>query len=315
VNVASTRAEVTRRRSSLRRQEAIWGYIWIAPWMVGFVVFVLGPMVASLWLSLTNYDLLSPPTYIGLKNYETALSGQDNLFWSSLGRTALYAAVVVPIGVFGSLGLAVLLNQPRRGIVAYRTFFYLPSLTPIVASALLWSWIFQPELGILNFLLRAVGIPGPPWLAAPSWAMPALIIIGLWGSIGGGRMLIFLAGLQSVPRELHEAAEIDGASAWQRFWKVTLPLLTPTLFFNLVLGVIGSFSVFSVAYIATNGGPAYATWFYVLHLFKNAFVYLQMGYASAMAWIFFAILLVFTFAQFRSARRWVHYGGEVRDDE
>lgn len=302
------------RRGGVARSEALWGWLWISPWAVGFVVFLVGPMIASFYLSLTSYDLIGPPRFVGLENYMTALTGQDELFWPSLGRTVLFVAVTVPLGVAGSLGMALLLNQTFRGIAVFRTMFYLPSLVPPVAAALIWAWMLQPSFGIVNYLLRSVGIPGPPWMTSPNWALPSVIVIALWGSLGGPRMLIFLAALQDVPQELTEAAKIDGANALQRFWNVTVPLISPVIFFNMVLGVIASFSVFTIAYIATDGGPAYATWFYVLHLFQNAFSYLRMGYASALAWILFALLLAFTFTQFRLARKWVHYGGETRGD-
>jgi multiple sugar transport system permease protein len=212
--------------------------------------------------------------------------------------------------VTGSLFLAVLLNQRLKGTTILRTCFFLPSLTPIVASALLWSWILHPDLGLVNYGLRQVGIQGPGWLTTTEWAIPALIIMALWGGLGGGRMIIFLAGLQGVSQELYEAAAIDGANAWQRFRNVTLPIITPTIFFNMVLGVIGSFSVFTVAYVATQGGPARATYFYVYHIFARGFQDTDMGYASALAWVFFAILLLFTAVQFRLQRHWVYYEAE-----
>jgi multiple sugar transport system permease protein len=303
---------VTRWSGGLRRSEAAWGWLWISPWLIGFLIFTVGPMLASLYLSLTSYDLISPPRWIGLENYRAAFTGTDRLFWPSLGRTVLFVAVVVPLGVAGSLGMALLVNQPFRGIGLFRTLFYLPSLTPAVAAALIWAWIMQPKYGVMNFFLGALGIPGPPWMASPTWALPALVVVALWTSLGGPRMLIFLAALQDVPQELTEAARLDGTTAWQRFRHVTVPLISPVVFFNLVLGVIATFSVFTFAYVATNGGPAYATWFYVLHLYYNAFDWLQMGYASALSWILFAILSVFTYLQFRMARRWVYYAGEER---
>lgn len=290
----------------MRRREAIEGYLYISPWLIGFLVFSFGPMLASLYLSFTNYNIIKDPSFIGIDNYIFIMT-KDRLFWTALERTALYAVASVIIGVGGSLLLALLLDQKLKGTVIYRTMFFLPSLTPIVASALLWGWIFQPQLGILNYLLIQVGITGPGWLSSIEWALPSLIIMGLWGSLGGGRMIIFLAGLQGVSQELYEAAAIDGANAWSRFRNVTLPMITPTIFFNLVLGIIGSFSVFTVAYIATNGGPANATYFFVFHIFNRGFKDTEMGYASALAWIFFAILLVFTLIQFQLQRRWVYY--------
>ncbi|MCB0085963.1 MAG: sugar ABC transporter permease, partial [Caldilineaceae bacterium] len=200
--------------------------------------------------------------------------------------------------------------QGVKGTNIFRTLFFLPSLTPAVALALLWSWLFHPSVGPINVVLRWMGIAGPGWLTSKEWALPALIIISLWAAIGGNSMLIFLAGLQGVPRELYEAAAIDGAGSWARFRAVTLPLITPTLFFNLVLGIIGALKVFTLAFVATLGGPSYATWFYALHIYRQAFEYFRMGYGSALAWIFVVILLIFTFIQLRLSNRWVYYAGD-----
>jgi multiple sugar transport system permease protein len=302
---------------SLARREAIEGLLYITPFLLGFLIFTLYPMVASAYLSLTKYNIITPPTWVGLDNYVEAFT-TDRLFVSSLEKTGRFAAANVLLGVLGSLGAAMLLNQRFPGTTVFRTFFFLPSITPIIASALLWTWIFQPTLGLLNYLLGLVGIQGPAWLQSSAWAIPSLVIVSLWGSIGGSRMIVFLAGLQSVPQEMYEAAEIDGAGAWSKFRHITLPLISPTMFFNVVLAIIGSLSVFSLAYIATGGGPNYATYFYVYHLFKNAFEYSRMGYAAAMAWLFFLIVMVLTAVQFRLSSRWVYYAGgdtrEGRDD-
>jgi multiple sugar transport system permease protein len=297
-------------RLSLRRLEAFYGYLFLLPWLIGFVLFVGAPMLASLGLSFTRYAIAKPPVFIGAANYVEILTA-DELFWSALGRTFLYAIVMVPASLVGSLLAAVLLNQGLKGTNLYRTFYFLPHLTPLVASAILWMWLFNPEVGPINYGLRAVGIPGPGWFNSPDWAMPALIIMALWSAIGGNRMLIFLAGLQGVPPELYEAAEIDGAGVWTKFEHVTLPMLTPTIFFNLILGIIGALRVFSSAFVATSGGPAYATWFYALHIYTKAFKFFEMGYASALAWVFFLVLFAFTYVQFRAAKRWVYYAGQV----
>lgn len=297
--------------SGLRRSEIIWGIIFLSPWIAGFTLFVGGPMVASLYLSLTKYNVSRPPVFVGLKNYVYALT-EDPLFWGSLGRTFYYAVVSVPVGIAGSLLLAVLLNQKLFGTSGYRTFFFLPHLTPVVASAIIWVWIFQADYGVLNYLLSKAHLPGPKWLGSTEWAIPALIIMSLWRSVGGNRMMIFLAGLQGVPVELYEAASIDGAGLWRRFWHITLPMISPTLFFNLVLGIIGALKVFAPAFIATQGGPAYATWFYALHMYYNAFQYFKMGYGSALAWIFLVVVMGITAIQFRVASRWVYYAGEVK---
>lgn len=302
-------AKATRRGwfgSPLQRREAIEGYLWISPWIIGFLVFSLGPIIASAYLSFTEYKIAGTPEWIGLENYRQAFF-VDKQFWPSLGRTVYYSVALVVLGVSLSLAAAVLLNQNIKGRAFYRALYYLPSLTPVVALAILWRWLLQPQVGLVNTMLYQVGIEGPGWLTDSDWAIPALIMVGLWASIGGGRMIIFLAGLQGVPKELFESAEIDGANAFQRFFNITLPLISPVIFFNVILGVIGSFSVFSVAYIATEGGPNYATWFYMLHLYYNAFSYFQMGYASALAWIFFIIIFILSFIQIKLSNRWVYY--------
>jgi multiple sugar transport system permease protein len=297
--------------SALERREALEGYLYLLPWALGFIFFVGGPMVASLVFSFTNYDMASRHDLVGFLNYRNAFTN-DRLFWPALMKTFYYVAASVPIGIVGSLFAAMLLNQKLAGTNIFRTFYFLPHLTPIVASAILWKWVLNPEVGLVNFLLAKVGIKGPAWFGSKEWAIPSLVIMALWGGIGGNRMLIFLAGLQGVPQELYEAAEIDGANLWHRFRHVTLPMVSPTMFFNMVLAIIASLQVFASAYVATQGGPAYATWFYALHIYMNAFQYYDMGYASALAWIFFAVMFSFTFIQFRASSRWVYYAGETR---
>ncbi|MGI9147263.1 MAG: carbohydrate ABC transporter permease [Chloroflexota bacterium] len=292
-----------------RKREALEGYLYLTPWALGFLIFVAGPMLASLYLSFTKYNVMLAPEWVGLGNYITALT-KDALFIPSILRTFYYTALVVPLGLALSLGVAVLLNRPLRLTALWRTFFFLPTLTPVVAAALLWRWMLNPDAGIVNYLLAQIGIKGPGWLASTEWAIPSLALIGLWGSVGGSRMIIFLAGLQSVPGELLEAAEIDGAGRWAKFVSVTLPMITPTILFNLVLGIIFALRTFESAFVATNGGPARATWFISLHIYQNAFVSFDMGYASALAWLFVIVILVFTLIQFRTANRWVYYAGE-----
>ncbi len=302
-----------RSRLSPRAREEIAGWLWTSPWLLGFFLFVFGPMVASLYLSFTKYAIGGTPQVIGLDNFVRALSGKDDLFWPSMGRTVEYAFVMVPIGIGLSLLAATLLNQGLKGTAVFRTLFFLPSLTPVVAAAVIWRWLYQPDFGAINWLLWQMGVDeGPRWLTTPSLALPSLMLIALWASVGGGAMVIFLAGLQSVPRELHDAAAIDGANAWQRFRNVTLPLITPTIFFNLVIGIIAALKVFALAVLATQGGPNYATWFFNLHLYNNAFQFFEMGYASALAWIFFLLVVTLTFLNVRWSRNWVHYEGEER---
>lgn len=306
-------ASVTRGKwSRVRRREAIAGILWSSPWLLGFLLFTLGPMVASLYLSFTDYTISSAPNWVGLQNFVRALSGADDLFWPSLGRTLQYALVMVPLGIIGSLLAAVALNQRLRGKAIYRTLFFLPSLTPVVASAVIWRWLFQPEWGAANWLLWNLGIQGPKWLDDPDTAMLSLMIMALWGSIGGSTMVIFLAGLQNVPQELYEAASIDGAAGFTRFRHVTLPMISPTMFFNLVIGIVAALKVFASAVVATGGGPSYATWFFVLHLYQNGFQSFDMGYASALAWIFFVVVMAFTLINIFTSRRWVYYEGEVK---
>ena len=293
-------------RQAARR--ALWGYIFISPWLVGLVLWVGGPIVASLFLSLTKYDILSPPQFIGLSNYHQAFF-KDVLFWPSLARTFYYAVVMVPLSLAGSLALAVLLNQGMKATNIFRTLFFLPNLTPAVALSVIWLWLLQPKLGPVNVVLGKIGLGGYGWLTDSSSVIPALIVIGLWASMGGGTMLIFLAGLQGVPKELEEAAQIDGAGALTKFRHVTLPMITPTIFFNLVLGVIGALQVFTVAFVATNGGPDYGSWFFALQIYQYAFQYLQLGYGAALAWIFLVIVLLLTLVNFASSRKWVFYRG------
>lgn len=296
--------------SPMRRREAIEGYVFLLPWIVGYIAFSGGPIVASAYLSFTKYNVLLPPKFIGFQNYVYALT-KDDLFIPSIVKTFYFAILVVPPAIVLSLAIAILLNQALVGTSFWRTMFFLPTLTPVVAAAILWRWMLNPDVGLVNFLLAEVGIKGPGWLSSVEWAIPSLALVGLWTSVGGAQMIIFLAGLQNVPQDLTEAAQIDGAGAWTRFLHVTLPLVTPTIFFNLVLGIIFSLRTFDIAFVATNGGPARATWFISLHIYQNAFVSFDMGYASALSWMFFILLLVATYVQFQLSGRWVFYAGET----
>lgn len=300
-----------KRRSSVARSEAIFAYIFLLPWIVGFIAFVVGPIIASLILSFTQYNIVKPPIFLGFANYTRAFT-EDPLFWPSILRTFEYAVIVVPLGVGGALMAAVLLNQGLRLTNVYRTVFFLPHLTPVVASIFIWLWLLHPQYGFVNeTLFRLFRIIGPGWFNSKAWAIPALLLVALWGTIGGNMMLIFLAGLQGVPKDLYEVASIDGAGAFRRFWNITLPMISPTVFFNTVLAVIGALQTFTSAFVATAGGPAYATWFYALHIYATAFQFSEMGYASALAWIFSIVLVSFTFVQFRASTRWVYYAGGV----
>jgi multiple sugar transport system permease protein len=301
-------ARIVGVRSMMQARDAVWGYVFLLPWIIGLIVFFLGPIIMSFALSFTEYDVISAPRFTGLANYQKAFFG-DPLFWPSILRTFEYSAVVVPVGLLGALGLALLLNRGIKGTNIFRASFFVPTLTPAVALALLWSWLLQPEIGPVNDALKLIGITGPLWLASKDWALPSIMLINLWASMGGNTMIIFLAGLQGVPHELYEAASLDGASGWSRFRHITLPMISPTFFFNLVLGVIGALKVFTTAFVATQGGPVYATWFFALHIYQQAFAFFKMGYGSALAWIFVVALLAFTYLQLVLSRRWVYYAG------
>jgi multiple sugar transport system permease protein len=266
-------------------------------------------MVASLGLSFTRWDLLSPAEFVGLQNYEKMFT-RDPLFWQALKVTAIYTIFYVPIELAGGLLLAMIMNQKLRFRNAFRTIYYLPSVLPGVAFVVLWMWILNPNAGLLNTLLSYVGIDGPRWLADPDWALPALLMMSLWGL--GRSMVIYLAGLQGIPVHLYEAAAIDGAGRWQAFRKITLPMLTPTIFFTLVLSIISTFQTFTSAFVATDGGPLDSTLFYVLYLYRQAFQFFNMGYASALAWVLFVVILALTLIIVRSSDRWVFYGGVRR---
>jgi multiple sugar transport system permease protein len=274
---------------------------------VGFLAFIAGPMLYSLYLSLTKYDILSTPRWVGLENFTRLW--QDDLFWQSLKVTGYYSFGAVPLRLLFGLFLAVLLNQRIVARAFFRTLFYLPAVMSGVAVSLLWLWVFNPEFGVINYLLSFVGIEGPKWIYSEDWAVPSLILMSVWDA--GAIMIIFLAGLQGVPDSLYDAAEVDGANVLQKFWNVTLPMLSPVILFNLVIGVINSFQVFTQAYIMTGGGPHNATYFMVLYIYHSAFNDLRMGFASALAWVLFLITLVFTLLIFRSTPFWVYYESEM----
>lgn len=301
------------RTSKYNRGETRTGLLFASPWLIGLAVFGIYPIVASLYYSLCRYNILKPPQFIGLENFR--LLWDDRLFWKSLGNTLWLTGIGLPLQLAAALGAAMLLNARVKGQSFFRTCFYLPSLVPAVATAIVWLWIFNPELGILNTVLGWLGLPKPGWMTDPAWSKPALVLVGIWGM--GGTMIIFLAGLQQIPKALYEAALVDGANAWQRFRNVTIPILSPVIFFNLIMGIIGSFQYFTHVYVMTAGlsggargvgGPEASTLVYPLYLYQNAFLYFRMGYASAMAWILFVIIGVFVWLTFRTSG-WVHYEG------
>lgn len=299
---------------TMSRQEAGWAYFFISPWFIGFIIFTIGPMLASLYFSFTDYNIVDVPRWSGLSNYGKLFS--DPLFWTSLRVTVHFASLSLPLGLLLGFFLAILLNQKIPGVNLWRTIYYLPSVITGVAVVLLWIRILGARDGLLNSLLeRFFGIKGPGWLRDPNWAIPALVIMSLWGV--GGSMIIYLAGLQGVPTALYDAAKVDGANLWQRFWHVTLPMVTPVIFYNLVMGLIGTFQYFTATYVIGNaagnvGGPVRSTLFYNLYLYQNAFKFFDMGYASAMAWILFLIVLTLTALVFRSSETWVYYEGALK---
>jgi len=295
------------RHGPLARREAWEGRLYVLPWVIGFVLFTIGPMLASVYFSFTEYSVLSGAKWLGLENY-TDIFTKDRLFRLSLINTFYFVVLSVPINLLASFLVALLLSVNLRGINFYRTLYYLPVITPAVASSLTWSLLFSGDFGLVNAVLRGLGLPTFNWLYDPQITKLVFVVMNLWGI--GGSMIIFLAGLKNVPLSLYEAAHIDGASTWQRFYHITVPMMTPLVFFNLILGIIGTFQVFTGAYIITAGGPANSTLFYVLYLYNNAFKFFKMGYASALAWILFVIILAFTVVQLRMARLWVYYEAE-----
>ncbi|MCL6520706.1 MAG: extracellular solute-binding protein [Armatimonadetes bacterium] len=298
----------------LAKAETVAGYLFASPWIVGFLVFTIGPIIASIIFSFCDYDVLHPARWVGLLNYRELLIDD----WSKYTSKALYnagflALFGLPLTLITGLAIAMLLNTKVGGMTWYRTIYYLPSIVPVVANAILWIWVLNPEYGLINAAWRATlgqwfALPAPLWLTHEKTAKPALILMGLWGA--GGGMILWLAGLQGVPQHLYEAAEIDGANWWSKFWNVTFPMITPYLFFNLIMGTIGVLQTFETVYIMTGGGPVDSTLVPVLYLFNCAFTYFKMGYASALAWILFIIVLILTLVQLKLAPRWVHYEGE-----
>jgi multiple sugar transport system permease protein len=294
-------------RTNHRAKEYLVGYLFVSPWIIGFVAFTLWPFLQSIYLSFTRYNIVSPAKWVGTANYRMLLT-QDPLFWQSAWVTIKFAIVSVPLGIFFGIALALLLNINVKGIAAFRTIFYLPSIVPTVATSVLFIWILNPNLGLINRTLGLAGIKGPAWLSTAPWAFYSLIMMALWGV--GGSMIIYLAGLKDIPVHLYEAATIDGANAFRKMRHITLPMMTPVIFFNLIMGIIGAFQYFTQAYVITpTGGPEDSTYFYSLYLYNRAWKYLDMGYASAMAWMLFLVIIVMTGIVFRSQRRWVHYGG------
>jgi multiple sugar transport system permease protein len=289
------------------RQKEAWAALFFtSPWIIGFFVFLAYPLGASIYYSFCDYSVLKKPLFIGLGNYRDLMA--DEVFWIALKNTAIYAALALPLGTILAIALALLLNSKVKGLAFYRTIFFLPSLVPMVSLAVLWLWLFNGQYGLVNLGLQQIGITGPNWLGDPNWSKSALVLLGLWGA--GNAMVVYLAGLQDVPQQLYEAANLDGATPWVKTRHVTLPMISPVILFNVVMGMIGTLQVFTVPYIMFPGGsPARSTLFYSVYMFDNAFRFQKMGYASAMGWIMFLIILVLTMTSLKLSEKRVHYEG------
>jgi multiple sugar transport system permease protein len=298
---------MTRRQKENLRN----GLLFVSPWLLGIIIFLLYPIAASFYYSFCEYSVLTPTQYIGLGNYQDLMS--DEVFWKSLWNTFIYAVVALPLSSIIAIFLALLLNMDIKAKSLFRTIYFLPSLLPVIAVAILWQWIFNGQLGLLNYLLSWVGITGPNWLSDPKWSKTALVIMSLWGA--GNTMIVYLAGLQEVPQELYEAAELDGAIGLRKIWHVTLPMISPVIYFNVIMGIIGTLQVFAAPYIlgggaGSIGAPARSLLFYTMYLYDNAFRYLRMGYASAMAWILFLLILACTWLATLISKRYIYYAGK-----
>lgn len=310
-----TAPPAARRRfyERLSFEESFWGWLFALPAILGLIIFKLGPVLASLFLSFTQYDIISAPKWIGLDNYSKLLN--DDLWLTSVQVTLRYVGLFVPSALITAYAIALLMSRDVKGIYLYRTIWYLPSVVPAVASATIWRWGLNPEFGPINYPLKWLGLPAPRWLTDPDWIVPSIVFISLWGL--GNTVLIFLAAIKGVPTSLYEAAEVDGAGRWTRFRHVTLPMTSSIIFYQLIVNIIGSFQVFGVAYVlfvrnssASSAGPDNAALFYVLYMYRNAFSYFRNGYASAMAWVLFVVIMLFTALLFYSQRRWVYYETE-----
>ena len=295
-----------RSLSQHRRREAMWGILFVLPAVLGFLLWQLGPILGSLYIALTDWGIAGQPDWVGLQNFQTIFT-EDRLFRKSLGVTFYYSLASVPLRMLVAFLLAVLLNQKIRALPVFRTIFFLPSIVPLIASSVLWIWLFNPDFGLLNAALRPLGFPKIQWIYGSDSVVPSLILMSLWDV--GPMMIIFLAGLQGVPKQLYEAVEIDGGNAWHRLWHITVPMITPTILFNLILSIIGAMQTFVQPYVMTEGGPNNNSLMFVLYLYQKAFEQSQMGYASALAWILFVIIAIMSFVVFRTSSNWVYYEG------
>jgi multiple sugar transport system permease protein len=303
-------AAVMKTRRWQMREETVAAWIAISPWVIGFLIFTLWPLASSIYFSFTKYDVVSSPQWVGLDNYRRLFT-DDRRFIVSIRNSLIYTALYVPLHVITALAISLLLNQARRMSGIYRTLYYLPSITPTVATAYLWIWILNPNDGIVNRTLRAMHLPAPAWTVDPFWTKPTIVVSQLW--LMGGAMIIFLAGLKGVPQELYEAARLDGAGVWHRLRDVTIPMMSGVIFFVTTISIINALQVFTQGYVMfdKDGGPRNSALFIVMYLFKRAFEFFQMGYASAIAWVLFLIIVAITLVQFRLSKRWVYYEAGV----
>lgn len=299
---------VPPKKRSSNLGEYKYGLIFASPWLIGLIIFYALPLFSSIYFSFTTYSILQPGEFIGLQNYKDLMS--DTLFWKSVYNTVYFAVFFVPLSVIFGVALAMMLNMKVKGMAIYRTVFFLPTLVPHVALAVLWMWLLNPGFGLVNGILSTIGIEGPAWLGSETWSKPSLIMMSLWGI--GQAVVIYLAGLGDIPEDYYDAAEVDGANWFQKTFHITLPLLTPVIFFNLIMGIIGAFQQFTLPYTLTQGQgtPANSLTFYVMYLYDNGFKFFKMGYASAMAWILFVIIMALTAIVFITSKRWVHYQGK-----
>ncbi|OIK11871.1 ABC transporter permease [Bacillus sp. MUM 116] len=308
--VYTSSAPIVKIKKQTKRWDKIVPLLFIAPWIIGFLAFTLGPLLYSLFISFFDWPIIGEHKFIGFDNYKTMFT-DDPLFWESLWVTVKFACLFVPLNLVTALFLAILLNQKIKGHSIFRTIFYLPTVISGVALAMIWAWVYNGEYGILNYFLSLVGVQGPDWLNNPHSALIAMVIASLWGQ--GTMMLIFLAGLKAIPNDLYEAASIDGANKIQQFFKITIPMLTPTILFNLITTIISAFQQLTLALVLTGGGPLRSTYFYAMYVYENAFKYFKMGYSSANAWFMFIIVLILTLLVFKSSSAWVYYEGEVKN--
>jgi multiple sugar transport system permease protein len=299
--------QLRRGKTRFERKISLFGMIFALPWILGLILFNVYPLFMSAYYSFTSYSILEKGSWVGLQNYQTLF--KDEVFWISIYNTLYFTFIYVPLSIVFGVSLALLLNMKIRGQGFYRTLFFIPSLVPPVATTIIWIWLLNPQYGLVNYWLGEIGISGPAWIGSEEWSKPSLILMSLWGT--GQAVVIYLAGLQDIPQDYYDASHVDGANTWQRIRHITLPLLTPVIFFNLIMGTIGALQNFVLPFTLTNGQgtPANSMMFYVMYLYTNGFSYLKMGYASAMAWILFLLVVVLTAVIFLSQKRWVHYQG------